>query len=181
MKSFLTSIGLMVLLFFSTVSSWGQEIAYSHKIEVKNMVFQWQIDGDKLNIELSAPTTGWVGIGFNPSDGMKDANFILGYVKKGKAKVTDHYGTQLRQHKKDTKLGGKKDVTNAKGGEKDGVTTISFTIPIDSGDSKDQALAVDQDTVVLLAYGSGRDSFNARHKTHARLSVNLTTGAHAEK
>ena len=171
---------MICFAFFATLSQ-GQDINYSHKIEVEKIVFQWQIDGKSIHIQLSAPTTGWVGIGFNPSDGMKDANIVLGYVKKGKVKVSDEFGTQRKQHKKDTRLGGAKNITDINGTEKNGVTTISFTMPLDSGDAKDQPLAIDKDTYVLLAHGSGRDSFNSRHKVNAELNVNLKTGKYSQQ
>ncbi len=173
-------VGLMVCLVFYATLCQGQDINYSHKIEVEKIVFQWQIDDKQIHIQLSAPTTGWVGIGFNPSDGMKDANIVLGYVKNGKVKVSDEFGTEVKQHKKDTRLGGTQNVTNIKGSEKDGVTTISFTMPLDSGDAKDQILAVDKDTYVLLAHSSGRDSFNTRHKVNVELKVNLKTGKYSQ-
>jgi hypothetical protein len=181
LKSFFTWVGLVVLLVFGAASSWGQDMKYSHKIESEQIVFEWQIEDKLIHIQLSAPTTGWVGIGFNPSKDMKDANFILGYVKNDKVRVSDEFGTHTRQHEEDIRLDGKENVTNAKGHEKDGMTTISFTIPLNSGDAKDRALTVGKDTHVLLAYGSGRDSFNTRHKVHVSLSVNLETGAFAKK
>lgn len=150
--------------------------AYDHKITEKKITFEWKVNGANIDIRLSAPTTGWVGIGFNPTDQMKDANFIVGYVKKGKVKVSDDYGKTKKTHSKDTKAGGKKDVTGISGGEENGVTTIVFTIPLDSGDAKDKALDINGVTTVLLAYGAGRDSFKSRHKVHAVLSVNLSSG-----
>lgn len=153
---------------------------YDHKISVDKVTFEWKLDGKNINVRLQAETEGWVGIGFNPSEDMKDANFILGYVKKGSVKVTDHFGTSKRQHKADKKLDGKNDVTNAAGKEADGVTEISFTIPLDSDDAKDAVIAADKETTVLLAYGAGRDSFRSKHKFRTALKVNLTTGKYTE-
>lgn len=149
---------------------------YEHKITEKKIVFEWKLNGPNIDIKLSAPTTGWVGIGFNPSEKMKDANFIVGYVKKGKVMITDDYGKTKTTHSKDTKGGGKKDVSGMSGSEENGVTTIAFTIPLNSGDSLDSPLDINGDTTVLLAYGAGRDSFKSRHKVHAVLKVNLSTG-----
>jgi hypothetical protein len=74
-------LGLCVLSV--TVVSGVFAADYSNEVKAKNMSFSWKIDGDKLAVKMSAKTKGWVGIGFNPSDKMKDADFILGYVKKG--------------------------------------------------------------------------------------------------
>lgn len=150
---------------------------YDHTLTSKKITFEWKINGANIDIRLSAPTKGWVGVGFNPSKQMKDANFIIGYVKNGKVKVTDDYGKSNKTHGKDSKAGGKKDVTGISGSEENGATTIAFTIPLNSGDSKDKALDINADTTVLLAYGSGRDSFKSRHKVHEILNVNLASGA----
>lgn len=150
---------------------------YAHEVQDKNMGFAWTVDGDKLAVKLWAETDGWVGIGFNPSKMMKDADFILGYVKKGEAKIVDEFGNSDTSHKEDDKLGGTDDATLIGGTEEGGVTTIEFTIPLKSGDKNDTVIDVNGDTVVLLAYGAGRDSFRSKHKYRTALKVNLSTGA----
>ena len=149
---------------------------YTHELKDKDMSFAWSVDGDNLAVKLSAKTEGWVGIGFNPSKSMKDANFILGYVKKGEAKIIDELGEKEKTHKSDKKLGGTTDVTLVGGTEEGGVTTIEFTLPLKSADKFDQALNVAGDTTVLLGYGAGRDSFRAKHKYRSTFIVNLSTG-----
>ena len=153
---------------------------YDHTLDDKKMSFSWKVDGEQLHIKLTAKTEGWVGIGFNPSKKMKDANFILGYVKKGEVKIADEFGTSSTGHKKDSKLGGTTDVEVLGGTEEDGVTTIEFAIPLKSEDSNDSEIVVDGDTIVLLGYGSGRKSFKSRHKYRATFSVNLDTGVFSE-
>ena len=149
---------------------------YDHKIAVENIVFEWNLSGETIHIRLSAKTEGWVGIGFNPSKRMKDANFIIGYVKEGDVKVTDHYGTTERQHEKDTKLGGQINIADIAGKEENGITEIAFSIPLNSEGPKDRPIWTDKDNTVLLAYGSGRDSFRAKHQFKTALKVNMSTG-----
>jgi len=171
---------LLFAIFFSSNSCFGEATIFDHKIELKNMVFEWKLEKEMITIRISAKTTGWVGIGFNPTVEMKDANFIIGYVKEGKVKVTDHFGITNRQHQNDTKIGGKKNITNITGSEKNKVTEIGFTLPLNSGDPKDQVLYPDKETVVLLAHGSGRDSFRAKHQFRTSLKVNLKTGKYTK-
>ena len=140
------------------------------------MSFLWKIDGDKIHIKLVAKTNGWVGVGFNPTKIMKDANFILGYIKGGKPTITDHFGTDERKHESDKKLDGESNISNIFGKEENGKTEIGFTFPLNSGDSKDQKIRVGQDTIILLAYGAGRDSFKTRHKFRTSITVNLASG-----
>ncbi|MFW2368012.1 MAG: DOMON domain-containing protein [Desulforhopalus sp.] len=162
------------LLFGSIVQVSATD--YAHELKDKNMSFSWSVDGDNLAVKLSAKTEGWVGVGFNPSKAMKDANFILGYVKKGEAKILDEFGDSDSTHKSDKKLGGTSDVTLVGGTEEGGMTTIEFTLPLKSADKHDGALDVAGETIVLLAYGAGRDSFRAKHKYRGSFKVNLSTG-----
>ena len=74
----------MSLIFFATVMN-SQAAEYDHEVKDKKIDFAWKVDGDKLAVKLTAETEGWVGIGFNPINEMKGANFILGYVKNGEA------------------------------------------------------------------------------------------------
>lgn len=161
-----------VLLIVSNV--WTME--YQHTLESDNMNFSWSLDEDRIHIEISAKTTGWVGIGFNPEKAMKGSNIIIGAVKKGKAKIEDHFGNKTRGHIPDSKEGGQNHVENASGNEVDGFTTLSFTIPLDTGEKFDTPIKADGTDIVMLAYGGGRDNFKGRHPFRAVYKVNLKTG-----
>lgn len=177
-KLWVTIIFLWVVL--STGLCFAVSDEYDHKIAFENIVFEWKLAGETIHIRLAAKTEGWVGIGFNPSTRMKDANFIIGYVKEGNVKVTDHYGTTERQHEKDTKLGGQMNIADIAGKEENGVTEITFSIPLNSEDPKDRPIWTDKDNTVLLAYGAGRDSFRAKHQFKTALKVNMRTGEFSE-
>ena len=149
---------------------------YTHEVKAKGMTFSWKIEGSELKVKLSARTTGWVGIGFNPTNQMKNANFILGYVKQGKAQIVDDFGIYSNAHKRDDEIGGTRNVTLLGGTEKGGFTIIEFSIPLDSGDKADTIIDPDGETLVLLAYGSDRDSFISKHKEKTALKIQLTSG-----
>jgi hypothetical protein len=149
---------------------------YDHEVNAKGITFSWKIEGSDLKVKISAETTGWVGIGFNATDKMKDGNFILGYVKNGKAEIIDDYGVSKNGHKDDDKIGGTNNATLIGGTEQGGKTTIEFSIPLNSGDKMDTVIDPAGETVVLLAYGGSRDSFISKHKDRASIKVNLTTG-----
>lgn len=153
---------------------------YDHEIKVKKMVFAWKVDGANLLFKLSAPTKGWVGIGFNPSKRMKDANYVLGLVKDGKGEILDEFGHKATGHKADTKLGGTDDAVLVSGVEEGKTTTMEFSMPLDSGDANDGKITVDGETVVLLGYGPDKDKFSSKHKFRKTISVNLATGEMVE-
>ena len=173
----LISLVAMICVASMTAVSWVYGAEYDHEVKAKKMSFGWKVVGDTLAVKMSAETEGWVGIGFNPSKKMKDADFVLGYVKKGKAKIIDEFGNGPTKHSSDKKLGGTIDATLVGGTEEGGITTIEFTMPLKSADKYDSAIDINGDTLVLLAYGPGRDSFKTKHKYRTVLKVNLSTGA----
>jgi hypothetical protein len=149
---------------------------YDHETEVRGMNFAWKVADGNLHIKLMGRTTGWVGIGFNPSKGMQDANFILGYVDKGKVEISDDFGDTPINHQSDEEMGGTTNVTVVGGEEKGRATTLEFFIPLDSGDKYDSVLDPQGKTKVLLAFGGNRDSFRSKHRSNAVITVNLSTG-----
>ena len=69
---------LLLSLVFAAVAAFQvSAMDFAHRLSVENMTFQWRVEGQELHVGLKAETTSWVGVGFNPSSGMKDANFIL--------------------------------------------------------------------------------------------------------
>ena len=170
------SISILVLIMLVLFTLPLSAMEYQHKLEIKNIQFSWTIEGDLIHVQLSAKTTGWVGIGFDPEKAMSGANIIIGAVKKGNFKVEDHYGNRKRGHDNDEKLGGKNNVINPSGSEKDGVTTISFTLPLDTGDKYDKPIKPEGTSLVMFAYGAGKDSFKSRHPYRTVYEINYTTG-----
>ncbi|SCY57964.1 DOMON domain-containing protein [Desulfoluna spongiiphila] len=171
------AFGLMLLVLLWGGWTLASSHDFQHTIDDGPMSFSWTVDGENLHVKLTGKTTGWVGVGFNPEKMMKGANFIMGYVKGGKVKVTDHIGNNERNHKADKKSGGANNTSDIAGSEEGGVTEIFFTIPLNSGDSTDTALDPGGVTTVLLGMGGGRDSFRSVHKFRSVHQVTLSTGA----
>ncbi|MCI5138703.1 MAG: DOMON domain-containing protein [Candidatus Electrothrix sp. AR1] len=176
MKGSKRGVVVFAVLYALVSSSLVFAEGYDHETEVQGMSFAWTVDGENLKVQLSAKTTSWVGVGFNPSSKMKGAGFVLGYVKDGKVKVSDEYGDGENSHKSDKKLGGTDNVTVIGGSEKDGVTMVEFSLPLASGEKTDAVIQPDGETTVLLAYGEGRDSFKVKHTFRTAIKVNLQTG-----
>lgn len=150
---------------------------YQHSLKVDQMNFSWSVNADSLAVRLSAPTTGWVAIGFNPTEMMKDANIVIGCVKDGKAELSDDFGSGPTTHMPDDKRGGANNVTLVDGSEAGNITTLEFSIPLNSGDANDGVINPAADTKVMLAYGPDRDSFKMKHQFAKTITVNLASGA----
>ncbi|MEX2445518.1 MAG: DOMON domain-containing protein [Alkalispirochaeta sp.] len=130
--------------------------------------------GDTLEVELSAETTGWISIGFDPSRQMADANIIIAYVEDGELRIADDYGIGRMAHGRDTEHGGSDDIIAATGRQEDGVTTVEFTIPLDSGDDLDKPLIPGETYLVLVAYGpDGAADFTTYHANRGSFELEL--------
>ncbi len=90
-----------------------EEGEYTHNMSLSKGEFQlyWRIENGILYIALKGETTGWVAIGFGPTNVMKDADIVLGWVENDSATVLDMYSTgPTGPHPPDTKLGGTNDI-----------------------------------------------------------------------
>lgn len=133
----------------------------------------WTIEAQELIMTVSARTTGWIAVGFNPTRMMRDANIIIGAVlPDGTVVVEDHFGTGLTSHRKDTEIGGTSNVRVISGEERNGSTTITFAIPLNSGDSRDAALTAGEKAVVILA-SAQRDGFTVKHNKRTKTEIGL--------
>ena len=136
--------------------------------------FSWQFTDDEIVFSLSAPTTGWVGIGFNPSRMMQGANYILAYVDGDDVYIRDDYGTGPTSHASDESLGGSNDVRLIEASELNGITQVIFALPITASDEFDNNFIQGETFKILLAYGSsGADNFTGMHRSRKSLDVVL--------
>lgn len=58
---------------------------YKYSFDAEDMKVFWTVDGDNIHVKLSAPTEGWVAIGFDPEDAMKGGDIAIGAVKGGRS------------------------------------------------------------------------------------------------
>ena len=143
------------------------------KVETKDdFTIKWKIEGSTISVKVSAPTSGWVAVGFDPTSRMKDANIVIGYVENGEVFIRDDYGSATTAHEADTEAGGTDNLTNKSGTETNGTTEIAFTMPLDSGDSRDRILKEGTSYTIIMAYGSS-DSFTIKHSTRTSTNFKL--------
>jgi len=140
--------GSMVLTCISKPGYSGGEIQIS-----------WKSDPEYLYMALAGTTEGWLAIGFDPSEWMKDSDMIIGRVEGGAAIVSDVYCTgNYGPHIEDTMLGGTNDIT-VSGGRKDGAnTTVEFKRKLDTGDRFDKVLAPGNSVSFIWAMSKSTDS-----------------------
>jgi hypothetical protein len=178
MRTYIFTV-LMACLIAATAAAGGSaELSPSEGedgfsvVQAEEMELRWKVDGSEIDFVISAPTTGWVALGFDPTRAMKDAQMIYGFVQDGTVTISDQYGDGAFSHAADTALGGSNDVSFPKGTEENGRTTLHFSVPIDSGDEYDVPLTPGETHTVLFAFGpDGEDNFSTKHSF--RISAEL--------
>lgn len=169
----------IVLLFIVSLLTFfnckGQEPVISKdSVTAEGITFEWGVDSTSLNVTLRAETTGWIALGLDPSFAMKNANLIIGYVKEDSVYIRDDYGNAPTSHRSDISGGGVDNIINKSGTEENGVTSISFSIPLNSGDSRDRPLEIGKSYTILLAHGpDGADDFTTHHKKRTSLKIKI--------
>lgn len=150
-----------------------QPAAFS-SVETIGMTLSWRVVDTSLEVAVTGPTTGWVAVGFKPSRGMRDANILIGYVSGDETVMSDQYGVSMTGHRPDDQIGGDTHLAVLSGEEADGETTITFRIPLDSGDEYDQPLAAGETVQVILAYGpNGQDDMTTYHAGRAGIEITI--------
>jgi hypothetical protein len=143
------------------------------EVVVEGITLQWRTAGDYLHVNLMAPTTGWVAVGFDNETAMQSANIIIGYVTPGgEVSIRDDWGNSPVSHASDVSLGGEDNVMDHSGMDDGNMTMLHFKIPLDSGDSFDKALVPGTTYSVILAYGSA-DNFTAFHSVATETEIEL--------
>ena len=143
-----------------------------NKAEKKGFIVEWTVTGENLSVRLTAPTQGWLAIGFGPEKKMQGANIIIAYVKNDELFIRDDYGNSQIAHKEDKSSGGTDNIISASGFEKDKTTTVEFQIPLDSGDTRDKALVPGNTYKIIIASGRS-DNFTSRHNFDAELEIKI--------
>jgi len=142
-------------------------------VTVDGIELQWRTDDEYLYVNVSAPTTGWVAVGFDPVNQMADADIIIGYVDAGgDVFIRDDFGTGSTTHASDESLGGTDNVMDHYGMDDGAMTMLHFKIPLDSGDMYDKVLVPGNSYNVILAYGSA-DNFTGFHTMATGTNIGL--------
>ena len=149
--------GIAIMLAAVVLTGCGGEDGYETKT-VGNFTLSWKLNDtdDSLLVKVSATTVGMVLIGFDidPLSGLQGANIITGYVVDDTVYIRDNRGTGEEAYLPDTVLGGTDDVVDKDGSEIEGITELTFTIPLNSGDPNDTVLEIGQYYLIFLAWGT---------------------------
>jgi hypothetical protein len=140
------------------------------------MEISWKNEGEYLYLALNASTDGWLAIGFEPLEWMKDADIILTTVQASKATVLDEYCTgNYGPHVEDTMLGGTNDIVEFGGGKEAGRTVIELKRKLDTGDKFDKAFSPGQAISIIWALSDSPDIGLKHNVAYGEGIITLTT------
>lgn len=123
-----------------------------------DMEISWKNDQEYLYLALNASTDGWLAIGFEPLEWMKNADIIMTSVQAGKAVARDEYCTgNYGPHLEDTMLGGTDDVKEFAGRKEAGRTVFELKRKLDTGDKFDKAFSPGQSISIIWALSNNPD------------------------
>jgi len=165
-------IAAMIAGFAFGAFAGDSTVTQGKTISAGKFTFTYSSDGANLIASVSAPVAGWIAVGFNPTSVMKQANMIVGYMNGTTGVVVDQYGDGMFSHKPDTALGGKNDIILSSVTRDSGVTTMSFTIPLDSGDKYDSKLIAGEKVKLIFAAGK-TDDIAKKHSMKATATIKL--------
>lgn len=143
--------------------------AQGESLAVGGMELSYVLRQDSVDIVLSAPTNGWIGIGFNDQNSIVKSDLMLFHIVDGKTEAIDMYVVGMGNPKKDTELGGQHSIRIQEGLEEDGQTTIRFSMALRSNDRYDYQHQLADDFWLILAY-STHDEFahHSRMRKHVK-------------
>jgi hypothetical protein len=122
------------------------------------MEISWKNDPEYLYLGLNGSTEGWLAIGFEPQEWMKNADIILASVQGGKATVLDEYCTgNYGPHIEDTMLGGTNDIAEFGGSKAVGRTVVELKRKLNTGDKFDKSFSPGQAISIIWALSQNSD------------------------
>ncbi|MFZ2471281.1 MAG: DUF2202 domain-containing protein [Methanothrix sp.] len=122
------------------------------------MEISWRNDQEYLYIALNGSTDGWLAIGFEPLEWMKNADIIIATMQADKAVALDEYCTgNYGPHVEDTLLGGANDIAKFAGSKGNGRTVVELKRKLDTGDKFDKAFSPGQAISIIWALSNNPD------------------------
>ncbi len=133
------------------------EYEHSMVFDTDQFYVHWTINGSRIYLGLRAATTGYLALGFDPKDELKDVDLVYGRVTAGpNVDVRDTWSsTKTGPAVNDTSLGGTMDIENEDGSEAAGYTTIEFRRDLDTGDAYDLTIPFTGSMKVVWIMGVG--------------------------
>ncbi|MFK7926305.1 MAG: DOMON domain-containing protein [Bacteroidia bacterium] len=162
-------MNLINLIIISLASIMMQE---PNQVSRNNMEVSWKYDAQRIWIEMSAPTDGWLAIGFNESQEITGNYLLMGRVRDGRAELVEYRTIAAGNYQSITQLGGSIQIADVEGEESGDTTSIKFSLPLEAVDRYRKDLTQGNEYVLLLAF-SREDDFQHHSMMRTSIEINL--------
>lgn len=139
-------------------------------VKKNKMTVNWHFEDNRIYFEMTAPTNGWVTVGFNTKSGTSGAYLLMGNVINSKANLVEHYTKCPGNYSPISRFGADPQVENIEGVQEAEKTTIRFSLPTVSLSKYQKDLSEGKEYYMIIAY-SQEDDF--QHHSIMRTSVNV--------
>ena len=145
---------------------------YPLKIVLKNeMKVSWNYQQDRIFFEISAPTDGWVAIGFNAGSDLTGAYLLMGRVVAGEVEVVEYVTLSPGDYRPITTMGEQSQVAGIRGMGNAMTTQLRFSIPIQTSHAFRKDLSEGAQFTMTMAFSRSKDF---QHHSVMRTSVEVT-------
>lgn len=125
-------------------------------LEFDGVSFGWTHHGDRLAGVFTAPTSGWIAIGFNNEPILQNTHFVIAAVSAAPVRIEEHIAI-VPNHRRVEELGRSPALLDAEGHFENGVSSLSFAVPHDFPGRPELKLAPGNDVSVMLAWSREAD------------------------
>ncbi len=148
---------MRVFFILAILSHLGLGLKAQMDVSLGGMSWSCSKEGEYLVMELRAPTTGWVAVGFNGENNILHSDLLMFHIVNGKVETQDMYVKGIGDSRLDVSLGGSKDLEVMSAEEKGDETYIRFRRWWAGQDRYDYRLIHGEAFWLILAYSTHDD------------------------
>ncbi|MGB3467735.1 MAG: DOMON domain-containing protein, partial [Cyclobacteriaceae bacterium] len=159
--------------FLSLINSTQGKMQPTDREIIKNgMQVSWHYEGETIAIELKAPTTGWLAIGFNEKPSLKGTYLVMTRIRNDIPLIEEHYTFDHGDYRSFKSLNLKSNVSAVSGCEIIGKSKIRFSLPVNSDGKFTKLLKKGMKYYLILAF-SRSDDFQHHSVMRTTVAVEL--------
>lgn len=144
----------------------------SGRVTAAGMDLRWYQDGEWIEFTFSAPSQGWLAIGFNDVNDIVGADLFMLRVRAGTVEGEEHLVLRAGDHRNVLSLGMPPRLRVLDGSQTASGTVVRFRIATTAGEARRPALSRGSTHVLILAY-SVSDDFDHHSRQRIHLPITL--------
>lgn len=171
-KDKMNIVSLLLYGFVVTLSNQHLQKEPEKQVRKNGMTVHWKYQNDRIVFSMSAPTTGWMAIGFNQSDNLTGSYFLMGRIEGDQGAVIEYHTYAPGDYRPIFTDQNKSQVQVLSCKEFEKSSTITFSLPIHQNHDLGQDLTQNKHLVMHIAFSRSKD-FSHHSMMRTSLSVKL--------